>query len=324
VIRILEPGFETTVQDMGRSGNYHLGVSPSGAADKYSFWVGNLILGNPLEYAGLEMTFLGPKVEFRKKTVIAITGAPITPYINDQPIPMWENVKVQEGDVLSFTFSRSGVKTYLCVSGGIQVPDMLGSKSTYILSGIGGHHGRKLKEGDELQVGEPLPGVFKLTGKRIPEEFITEFTNDNVLRVVMGISSYRVNDEGVKSFLNTEWKVSLESDRVAYRYKGAPISLKEFDPPFGAGNRSFNVVDIAYPIGVIVVPNDEEIIVLMSDGTSGGGFVTIGTVISPDLDRIAQSRPLSATRFTAITVNQAIEVRMEMKKKHARLIQLIK
>lgn len=325
MLRILEPGLETTVQDMGRNGNYHLGVPPSGAADKYSFLVGNLLLGNPVDYAGLEITLLGPKVEFRKKTVIAITGAPLEPYVNNEPIPMWENIKVQEGDVLSFAkLSKNGVKTYLCVSGGIQVPDILGSKSTYVLSHFGGYQGRKLEAGDEVPIGEPLPGVFKLVGKRVPPDFIPHFKNSNDLRVVMGLSSYRVSDQGVKAFLNTEWKVSLESNRVAYRYKGATLSLKDFEPPFGAGNSSFNVVDIAYPIGVIMVPNDEEIIVLLNDATTGGGFVTIGTVISPDLDVIAQSRPLSVARFLAVTVDQAILARRERQKKIMQLKELMR
>lgn len=324
MIRILEPGLQTTVQDMGRNGNYHLGVPPSGASDKYSFLVGNLLLGNPIDYAGLEFTLLGSKVEFCKKTVIAITGAPIEPYLNHQPIPMWENVKVQEGDILSFKFSKIGVKTYLNVSGGILVRNILGGKSTYTLSRIGGYHGRKLREGDEIPIGEPLPGVFKLVGKRIASEFIPDFKNANDLRVVLGLSGYRVSDQGVKAFLNSEWKVSGESNRVAYRYKGATISLKEFDPPFGAGNSSFNVVDFAYPIGVILVPNDEEIIVLLNDGTSGGGFVSIGTVISPDLDIIAQSRPHMGTRFLAITVDQAIEARREREKKIMQLAELLR
>ncbi|MGG1658240.1 biotin-dependent carboxyltransferase family protein [Brevibacillus sp. NRS-1366] len=324
MIRIIEPGLETTVQDLGRNGHYHLGVPPSGAADKYSFIVGNLLLGNPMDYAGMEITLLGPEVEFRKNTVIAVTGAPVDVFLNREPIPIWENIRVQEGDVLSFSFSQNGTKAYLCVSGGIQVPTVLGSKSTFIPSHLGGYLGRKLQKGDEIPIGEPLPGVFKRIGKRVPAEFIPHFQRENYVRVVMGLSGHCISDDGVKSFLNTDWKVSTESNRVAYRFKGARVTFHDFDPPFGAGKSSSNVVDVVYPIGVIMVPNSEEIIVLLNDGTSGGGFVTIGTVISSDLDIIAQSRPNTVTRFMAVTVSQAISARTEKQERIKRLSDSIK
>ncbi|MEB3101796.1 biotin-dependent carboxyltransferase family protein [Ferviditalea candida] len=323
MLKVLDTGLNTTIQDMGRNGLYHLGVPPSGAADKYSFQLGNLLLGNPVHYAGLEMTLLGAAIEFRKKTVIAVTGAPMDVYLNHGKIPMWENVKVEEGDVLSFKSAQSGVRTYLCVSGGILVPEMLGSKSTYSLNQFGAYIGKKLVNGTELGLGEPLPGVFKQVGKRIPPTYTPQFGDRVDIRVVMGLSSYRLSDEGIKAFLNTEWRVSAESNRVACRYKGATISYKKFEPPFGAGSGSSNVVDIAYPIGVLMVPNSEEIIMLLNDATTGGGFVTVGTAISPDLDKVSQSRPNSTTRFIAVTVDQAITARLEKKKKLLKLTELL-
>lgn len=324
MLRIREGGLWTTVQDMGRQGYYHLGLPPSGAADKYSFIIGNLLLGNPVECAGLEMTLLGPVIEFGKKTSIALTGASVQAFINNRPLPMWEVVAVDEGDVLSFRFCKKGVKSYLCVSGGIQVPEVLGSRSTYVLSRLGGHEGRKLGVGDELMIGEPLPGAFKQIGKRVPVEFIPEWNDAKNLRVVMGISGNRIRDEGIKTFLDSEWIVSAESDRVAYRYMGSSISFEEHAPPFGAGSSSSNVVDFAYPIGALMVPNEGEVIVLLNDATSGGGFVTIGTVINPDLDLIAQSRPMTRCRFLTITVDQAIQARMERKKQLMRLDEILK
>lgn len=324
MLRILEPGLQTTVQDLGRHGNYHYGVPPSGAADKYSFMAGNLLLGNPLEFAGLEMTLLGPKVEFEKETVISITGAPMEPCLNHKPIPMWENVKVQAGDILHFSKAKQGVKTYLCISGGIQVPEVLGSRSTYMYSQLGSFQGRKLMAGDCVPIGEPLPGVFKQIGKAVSTAFLPDLSKSNELRVVMGLASSLISDEGVKSFLNSEWKVSTESNRVAYRFKGGSIGFRNTETPFGAGNRSANVVDMIYPIGVILVPNEEEIIVLLHDATTGGGFVTIGTVITPDLDKIAQSRPLTTSRFLAVTMDQAIEARKERQKKLHDLAEILR
>lgn len=324
MLRLVEPGLFTTVQDLGRNGFYHLGIPPSGAADKYSFQLGNLLLGNPVHYAGLEMTLLGPKIEFAKRTVINITGAPAVAFLNHRQIPMWENVEVQPGDILSFKFSQKGVRSYLCVSGGIQVPEVMGSRSTFITSQMGGLAGRKLKAGDVLEIGEPLPGVSKQVGRRVPPEFIPEFHQDINVRIVLGWASYRLSDEGVRSFLNGEWTVSTESNRLAYRFKGTTLRYGDFETPFGAGSGFSNVVDTAYPIGGILVTNSEEIIVLLSDATTGGGFMTIGTVISPDLDLVSQMRPNTTVRFVAVTVNQAVAARLEKKKRILKLGELLK
>ncbi|WP_019120646.1 biotin-dependent carboxyltransferase family protein [Brevibacillus massiliensis] len=315
MLTIIDGGLQTLVQDLGRKEYYHLGVPPSGAADKYSYLLGNILLGNPHDYAALEITMLGPKIEVRKKTVIAITGAPVEVLHNGQPAPMWETISVQEGDIISFKAASRGVKTYLCVSGGIQVPDVLGCKSTYTLSHLGGFKGRKLVAGDDVPIGEPLPGVFHHVGKRIPDEFIPEFPASADIRVVMGISSYRLSDEGIKAFLDSEWRVGLESNNVAYRYTGARVAFKPLDPPFGTGSNSSNAVDIVYPVGAIMVTNEEELILLLRDATTGGGYVTIGTAINADLDLIAQSRPHATTRFLAVTVDQAIAARLQKKKR---------
>ncbi|WP_243291750.1 biotin-dependent carboxyltransferase family protein [Bacillus sp. FJAT-47783] len=310
MFEVLDGGFHTSIQDMGRYGYYHLGVPPSGASDKYSFQLGNLLLGNPVDSAALEVMLLGPKIQFHKRTVIVVTGAPADVYLNNHLIPMWETVAVKEGDILAFSSTKDGVCTYLCISGGITIPKMLGSRSAYVFSEFEGLLGRKVKEGDVIEYSEPLPGVFKHVGKHIPLDKIPHFQRNVDVRVVMGLTSERVSDYGVKSFLNHEWEVLMESNRVAYRLKGAVIDYNHFEPPFGSGKSSANIVDIAYPIGSILVPNNEEIIVLLNDATGGGGYVTIGTVISPDLSILSQARPKSVIRFHAVTVNQAIQIRI--------------
>ncbi|OCA88727.1 biotin-dependent carboxyltransferase family protein [Pseudobacillus wudalianchiensis] len=324
MMEIKSPGLWTTVQDMGRAGKYHLGVPPSGAADKYSFMIGNLLVGNPVEFAALEMTLIGAEIEFQKNTIIALTGAPMKAYLNQQLVPFWETIHVKEGDILTVKECLKGVKSYLCVSGGIQVAEVFGSKSTYETSKIGGFQGRKLTAGDRLEMNEPLPGAFKQVGKSIPLELTPSFESFQELRVTLGLSGYLMSDEGLKAFLNSEWKVSPESNRVAYRYTGAKVSLTQQSPPFGAGNSFSNVVDFAYPVGSIMFPNEEELIVLHNDTTTGGGFVTIGTVISQDLDLIAQSRPHSSCRFIAVTIDQAMQARMERRKKIEQIEEMIK
>ncbi|QED49379.1 5-oxoprolinase subunit C family protein [Cytobacillus dafuensis] len=324
MIEVKDPGLWTTVQDMGRVGKYHLGIPPSGAADKYSFLIGNLLVGNPVEFAALEMTLIGGEFEFHKNLIIALTGAPMEAYLNHQPLSLWETHYVKEGDILTIKACPIGVKSYLCISGGVNVPDVLGSKSTYELSQIGGFCGRKLIAGDRIPINEPLPGASKQIGKFTPLEFVPSFHHFQELRVMMGMTGYLMNDHALKTFLNSEWSVSHESNRVAYRYKGPKVSFTEQHPPFGAGNSFSNVVDIAYPIGSVLFTNEEELIVLQNDATTGGGFITIGTVISQDLDLIAQSRPLSKCRFIAVTIDQAMQARAERTKKLDALVHLIK
>ncbi|WLR51327.1 biotin-dependent carboxyltransferase family protein [Bacillus tianshenii] len=326
MIKVIDQGFKTTIQDMGRHGYYHLGVPPCGAADKLSFQIGNLLLGNPLYCAGLEITLLGPKLQIQKNTVIAITGAPAEVFLNDKPISMWEVIKVNEGDMLTFQFSerRVGVFTYLCISGGITIPEMLGSRSAYTLSDFGGLLSRKLESGDLIKISEPLPGAFNQEGKKVPSSYIPTFSKEIDVRAVMGMTSDWVSDQGIMKFLSNEWEVKLESNRVAYRFSGETISYSEAEPPFGVVNTVGSVVDFAYPIGAILVPNPEEVIVLLNDATVGGGFVTIGTVISPDLSIITQARPGSSVRFHAVTVSQATELRLQQKKKLNQLIEELK
>ncbi|MCM3568649.1 biotin-dependent carboxyltransferase family protein [Neobacillus mesonae] len=322
MIEVIDSGLWTTVQDMGRHGQYHLGVPPSGAADRYSYMIGNLLVGNPENSAGLEMTLIGGEFMFRKNYIIALTGAPMEAYLNNKPISFWEVHQVQEGDRLKLKACKIGVKSYLCIAGGIDVPDVMGSKSTYELSRIGGYQGRKLQAGDKICINEPLFETSPRVGKSIPAGYIPAFTDFQELRVTMGITGYLMNDMALKTFLNSEWTVSHESDRVAYRYKGPKVSFSEM-PPFGAGNSFSNVVDIAYPIGAVLFTNEEELIVLQKDGTTGGGFITIGTVISQDLDIIAQSRPQSKCRFIAVTIDQAIQARIERRQKLETLYQML-
>jgi biotin-dependent carboxylase-like uncharacterized protein len=324
LLKILESGILTTVQDLGRNGHYHLGIPPSGAADRYSFQLGNLLLGNPVDYAGLEITLLGPKVEFMKRTVFNLTGAPVEAFLNNRPLPMWENIEARPGDILYFKFIKEGVRTYLCVSGGIQVPIVMDSRSTFTTCNLGGYKGRKLLAGDLIPIGEPLPGVLKQVGRRVNEEFIPEFKRKIDVRVVMGMISYSLSDEGVRSFLNGEWRVSVESNRLAYRLKGPPLHYENVETPFGAGSGFSNVVDTAYPLGGIMVTNSEEVIVLLNDATTGGGFMTIGAVISSDLDVIAQTRPDTIVRFMAVTVQQAIQERINKKEKLQKFAEMLK
>jgi biotin-dependent carboxylase-like uncharacterized protein len=312
-IRVKAPGLLTTVQDTGRFGEYAIGMPPSGAMDVFSYQVGNYLVGNEDGAAGLEITYFGPELEFTEDAVVAVTGAEMPPKINGEEAPTWETLQVGEGDVLSFDYLRNGARSYLAVAGGVDVPIFMHSRATYTLIGLGGHEGRALKEGDELQLGNAQNGGAQV-GKRVEDDHIPRYTKETELRVIIGLASYRLTEESMREFLNVEWTVTPDADRVGYRYRGGELGFVEREQPAGAGSDPANVVDFGYPIGSIQIPGGVEPIVLMNDAVTGGGYATIGTVISADRDRLAQSKTNDKTRFRSIELEEALEAREHRRK----------
>ncbi len=317
-IRVKSPGLLTTVQDTGRFGEYDIGMPPSGAMDVFSYGVGNYLVGNEDGAAGLEITYFGPELEFTEDAVIAVTGAEMPPKINGEEAPTWETLRVREGDVLSFDYLKNGARSYLAVAGGVDVPVFMHSRSTYTLIGLGGHEGRALKEGDELQLGNARNGEARV-GRRVQDGHIPRYTKETELRVTIGLASYRLTEESMQEFLSVEWTVTPDADRVGYRYRGGELGFVEREQPAGAGSDPANVVDFGYPIGSIQVPGGVEPIVLMNDAVTGGGYATIGTVISADRDRLAQSKTNDKTRFRSIELEEALAAREDRRKRLAEI-----
>jgi biotin-dependent carboxylase-like uncharacterized protein len=312
MINVRKPGLQTTVQDQGRIGYYEIGMPPSGAMDKFAFSVANLLVGNHPNAAVLEITYLGPVLEFGKKMKISLTGGEIPPRINGQPVPMWTTLQVQEGDQLSFDFVKGGARVYLAVEGGIAVPLIMGSRSTYTLIGIGGYEGRALAEGDVLYTADMREKCVPV-GTNIDPSLIPAYGKSHEIRVVMGLCSYRLTEESKQTFLDTEWTVTPEANRTGYRHRGERLHFVEREQPFGAGSNPSNVTDLGYPIGSIQVPDGVEPIVLLHDAVTGGGYATIATVISSDLDRMAQVKTNDKVRFVSVTLPEALEARKEKK-----------
>jgi biotin-dependent carboxylase-like uncharacterized protein len=307
-IRVRQPGLLTTVQDTGRFGEYALGMPPSGAMDVFSYQVGNYLVGNEEGAAGLEITYLGPELEFTEAAVIAVTGAEMPPKINGEEAPTWEALEVGEEDLLSFDYLKNGARCYLAVAGGIDVPVFMHSRSTYTLIGLGGYEGRALQEGDDLEIGESRNGGRQV-GKRVEDDHVPAYSKETELRVIIGLASYRLTEESMEEFLNTTWTVTPDADRVGYRYRGGGLKFVEREQPAGAGSDPANVVDFGYPIGSIQVPGGVEPIVLMNDAVTGGGYATIGTVISADRDKLAQTKTNDKTRFRATDLEEALRAR---------------
>ncbi|RDW15377.1 biotin-dependent carboxyltransferase family protein [Oceanobacillus chungangensis] len=320
MIHVINPGLETTVQDTGRIGFYEVGMPPSGAMDKYSYTAGNLLVGNNESAASLEITYLGPELEFQEDTIIAVTGGEIPPKINGESVPMWEALEIKAGDKLSFDFVKQGARVYLAVAGGIDVPEIMNSRSTYTLCGIGGLNGGKLQVNDKLEVGNEKIRDVK-PGTRIADHLIPSFDKHHEIRVVLGLCSYRLTEESKDRFFSIDWKVTPEANRVGYRFKGERLNFVEREQPFGAGSNPSNVVDLGYPIGSIQVPDGVEPIALLNDAVTGGGYATIATIISADLNKLGQVKTNETVRFVSVDIDEALAARNEVKEKLAEIKQ---
>lgn len=309
MIQIHEGGIASTVQDLGRFGHYHIGMPPSGAMDKYAHTIANYLVGNDPEAPTIEMTYQGATATFEEDTVIAITGADMSPTLNGKTIDTWTTVAVDAGDKLELAFATEGARAYLAIAGGIDVPEVMGGHSTYTLVGIGGHEGRTLQEGDEVATGEPADGVSELVGTAIDDEYVPNYADEDTVRIVVGLTSYRLTEESKEKLCEAEWKVSPEADRVGYRLEGPDIEFEEREQPFGAGTDPSNVVDLGYPVGSIQIPQSP--IVLMQDAVTGGGYATVGTVISADRGRLAQRQTHDSVYFEAVDIDEALEARQQ-------------
>lgn len=305
---VLDSGLVTTVQDTGRYGHYHIGMPPSGAMDQFAHKTANWLVGNDESDATIEMTYVGADVEFEEDVVFAVTGADMQPTLDNEPVSTWTARRAEAGDTLSFDVAREGTRSYLAVAGGIDIEPVMGSRATYTLIGIGGHEGRPLEEGDELPIGEPPANAEAMIGNAIDEANRPDYST-NEINVVMGLCDYRLTDEGRERFLGADWTVSDEADRVGYRFEGPDIAdmFEDREQPFGAGPDVTNVVDLGYPVGSIQMAGQP--IILMRDAVTGGGYVTVGTVISPDRDALSQCRIHNTVNFTGISVDEALEER---------------
>ena len=312
MIEVLQPGLATTVQDEGRPGYYKLGMSPAGALDLESYRVGNGLVGNPAGLAGLEITYAGPKLRFSRPGLVAVTGADLPMQVDGEPVPSWQPVPVAEGSVVSFGYLKAGARAYLSIRGGIEVPKVLGSRATHVLTKIGGFEGRPLRIGDTLTIGS-LPDIAdRDLERRLDPSFVPQFSGIANLRIVLGLFSHRLTKAAQKMFVDTAWTVSPNADRTGFRMVSDHGKALEFVPreqPFGAGSDPSNVVDAGYPIGSIQIPSGTEPIVLHRDAVTAGGYFTVGAVISADLDRLGQCATNASVRLEAVTIEQAIEAR---------------
>ncbi|HBF23925.1 MULTISPECIES: 5-oxoprolinase/urea amidolyase family protein [Nitrosomonas] len=304
-IDVLVPGIQTTIQDYpGRRGYWNIGVPPSGPMDNLAFRLANRLAGNEEGQAAIEITFAGPTLRINCDTVIAVTGAPIEVNLNGKPLAQWKSHEVAAGALLAFgDVLGQGSRVYLAIQGGIQVPDYLGSKATFMLGQFGGHEGRILQAGDVLNVVAGKHDGY--TPRELPQVSIPHYTHHWEIAVLYGPHGAPdfFTEEGVANFFAADWTVHHNSDRTGVRLIGPKPKWARTDGG-EAGLHPSNVHDVAYSIGAVDFTGDLPVI-LGPDGPSLGGFVCLVTLVHAELWKMGQLRPGDRITFRRISAGEA-------------------
>lgn len=310
-IKVLSPGMLSTVQDGGRKGYAALGFTASGVMDLRSYHLANALVENFTDEAVIEMTVMGGKFLFLESNYIAITGADMKPKLEGQPIKMYETVFVKRGETLSFSTADSGMRTYLAVCGGIDVPIVMGSRSTNLKCKIGGLDGRQLKSGDIIPFLRGNDEFNKNLFHSVPKEKFD--SNEITVRVILGPQDDYFTENGINTFLNTKFCVSNESDRMGCKLSGEKIEYKD----------SVDIISDGIVFGSIQVPRSGNPIIMLADRQTTGGYAKIATVISVDLPLLAQAKPGTKINFKAINREEAENLlKHEQKEFHSYLLHL--
>ncbi|MGN0343926.1 MAG: biotin-dependent carboxyltransferase family protein [Lachnospiraceae bacterium] len=306
-IRVLKAGMLTTVQDLGRTGYQSQGFSVAGVMDVRSFKIANLLLDNPENEAVLEFTLIGPTLQFTSETIIAITGGDFTPTLNGEPVPMYEAVYVNRGDILKFGSARTGSRGYIAFSSYLDIPVVMGSRCTNLKSKIGGFKGRKLKDEDYIgfrMKRRYLP--YFLSRKLKADDFSKE---SETLRVVLGPQDEMFSKQGIETFLAQEYTVTSDFDRMGCRLEG----------PFIAAKNTTDMISDGIAYGSVQVPSHGKPIILLSDRQTTGGYPKIATVASVDIPKLVQRKTDHKIRFTAISVQEAQKLYREEEKAYEKM-----
>lgn len=290
--RVLHPGIMTQLQDGGRFGYRHLGLSSGGPLDEQAFFWANRLLENPCQTAALEIAHGGLQLEVLMDTSIAITGADLSPRLNSVPVSGWRSLAVKKGDILAFGYPKSGIRSYLGVAGGFQLPLDFGSCATVRREGFGGLH----KDGQSLQVGDELfccPGKT-VRAHTISPDFIPDYEAPLTVRVVLGQQAHLFSSEQLHRFFQEPYAISPKSDRMGIRFVGPALE------PYSDG-----IVSEGSTYGAIQVPMDGQPIVLMKDCQTIGGYPKLGTGFALDLFQLAQRHPNTAVAFAPMPLHDA-------------------
>lgn len=292
-MKILTGGFMTTIQDMGRFGYQETGMSVSGVMDTRSASLANILVGNGEQEAVIEVTMMGPMIEFTEDNILALTGGDLGAKLDGAPMPRYEAVPVKKGQTLTFGGMMGGTRAYIAVSGGLDIPVVMGSRSTNLKSGIGGYHGRKLGAGDEIGFSAPKTWLPNMAKRKLPmpDYSAKEYT----LRVVMGPQDDCFTEKGIATFLGSTYTISNEYDRMGCRMQGDVIEHKN----------GGDIITDGISFGAVQVPSHGNPIVMMADHQTTGGYTKIANVISVDLPVLAQCMPGYRIHFKKVGIEEA-------------------
>jgi antagonist of KipI len=308
-IRVIRPGLFTTVQDSGRWGWQRYGVAVGGPMDRRSHRIANLLVGNTDLDAALEIAVQGPRLHFERESVVAVCGGQMSVTVDKHPIPMWRPVYLPTNSVVDCGTIDLGCRAYLAVAGGFDVPVVLGSRSTYVAAELGGVAGRALKSGDALTTGEPGPtsqnsidALRPPANGRVPQStnwcaasVFDHSLQSGVIRVIPGVEFDRLSSESQQAIFQSEFEITARSNRMGFRLCG---------PAMGTDLTS-ELISEGVAMGTVQLPPDGQLIVLMADCATTGGYPKVAHVVSVDLPQLAQCRPGTKLRFEKVDLESA-------------------
>lgn len=273
-LRFIKAGMQTSIQDAGRSGFMHQGISRSGAMDPLSLQLANWLVSNPINQAAIEVTLVGPTIEFTERLSIAICGAEFDLSLNDAPVFNNETIKVKDGDVLAFEGIRQGARAYLAIGGKLDIDSSFASQSTHLTAKFGGYKGRQFQNNDVLA----LLSEREIIKRVLPEAYQPSFSGNYLLRCCAGVETEYFEQESLAAFYDTTYVVSNDSNRMGLRLEGKPVPLKT----------SINIISSGLTQGSIQLPPSGLPIISSVDGQTIGGYPRIANVISSDLNILGQ------------------------------------
>jgi antagonist of KipI len=304
-LSIIKPGMLDTIQDMGRYGYSHWGINTSGAMDRYAAAVGNMLVGNCCSEAVMEIHFPGPQILFEQNALIAVTGADFSATLNDELIPMWQPAVVRKNTVLHFPKLKKGARCYLSVHGGYCMKKWLNSYSTNLKAIAGGWFGGSLKKGDELSFKENtvyFAGLLKENNnlRILPwrADIKKTYHHMHEVFIIPGNEWEYLTTASRHNFSENNFIIHPSSDRMGYHLKGLPLEM----------NDKLELISSGVHFGTIQLLPDGQLIVLMADHQTTGGYPRIGHVISAHLQKLAQLRPSDAVQFKLTDIKTAEEL----------------
>ncbi|MFD1019901.1 5-oxoprolinase subunit C family protein [Thalassobacillus hwangdonensis] len=316
MMKVMKSGLLTSIQDLGRYGNQKHGVIASGVMDPEAHRIANLLVGNEENASTMEITIMGPVLEFQEDALISICGADLTPMIDGVPVGMWRPIFIKRGSELRFGQIKHGCRSYLAVAGGYDVPEVMGSASTYLRAGIGGYKGRQLEKEDVISFLAPSEQAefmiaelretsneqnFSAMDWYVATEFVPVVQPEEPIRIVKGREYDRFTTESQQDLEASSFKVDTKSDRMGYRLTGQTLQMNDKE----------DMISEAVAFGTIQVPAEGNPIILLADRQTTGGYPKIAQIATVDLPKIAQTKPGESITFTLISLEEAQRLYLE-------------